>query len=128
MPPKTPNPSAPPHRRALLARADVRLFQCQVKDTKGRIRNVLVWQCGPDIFYSGTMEGLFDPQRRRKADQWLIEQIIEPPAYTALLTHRTGERYAKGGTAVFRDAGEIRSVAAPEGSDVNLDEDGIQAG
>ena len=70
-----------PGRRAdLLALADVRIFQADVIDSQSRRRNVIIWQCGTDVLYAGTMDALFDSQRRRGAPTWLKDQLVKLPA------------------------------------------------
>lgn len=67
-------------RRKVLASADVQLQQVQVVDSKGQIRSVVVWRCGPDILYAETMDGLFDVSRRHTAPKWLVEQLVSLPS------------------------------------------------
>ena len=69
----------PTARNQVLANADVRLFQTQVVDKTGKIRGVFVWQCGSDIFYASTMEGMFDEARRHPAPAWLVTGIEQLP-------------------------------------------------
>lgn len=122
--PQQKSQSKPPNRRALLARADVRFYQCLVIDSQYKKRNILVYHCGDDIFYSASMDGLFDPARRRPAPGWLKQQLLKPEPYTVLLTHRTNERYPEGPAET-----EISAVKQPRGSDdLDLDEDGVQQG
>lgn len=70
----------PTKRNAVLASAQVNLQQVQLVDKRGQIRSVIVWQCGPDVFYSNTMDGLFDVAQRKKAPDWLLEALTELPA------------------------------------------------
>lgn len=51
----------------------------QVVDKTGQIRSIVVWQCGPDMLYADSLDGLFDNTRRRKAPEWLTEQIRALP-------------------------------------------------
>ena len=67
-------------RREVVASADVAIRQVQVIDKKGETRALIVWKCGPDVLYSESMDGLFDSARRRRAPEWLIEQLNELPA------------------------------------------------
>jgi hypothetical protein len=68
-------------RRQVVAAADVLIQQVQVVDSKGQIRSVLVWQCGPDILVAETMDGLFDENRRSRAPKWLVDQLkVLPPS------------------------------------------------
>ena len=69
----------PTERNKVLASADVRIRQVQVVDKKGQIRSVIVWQCGPDVFYANNMDGLFDIAQRRKAPEWLLEALAALP-------------------------------------------------
>lgn len=80
----------PTERNKVLATADVRLQQVQVVDKKGQIRSVIVWQCGTDILYASTMDGLFDAAQRKSAPQWLID---------ALHTLPSSKQYAADGSA-----------------------------
>lgn len=80
--PITETPTAkfhPTQRNKVIAAADVRIRQVQLVDKKGQIRSVIVWQCGPDMFYSNNMDGLFDVAQRRRAPEWLIEALSELP-------------------------------------------------
>jgi len=70
----------PTQRNKVLASADVCIRQVQLVDKKGAIRSVIVWQCGPDMFYSNTMDGMFDVAQRRKAPEWLVEAIAQLPS------------------------------------------------
>ena len=65
----------PTERNKVLATADVLLQQVQVVDKKGQIRSVIVWQCGSDILYANSMDGLFDIAQRRQAPDWLKEEL-----------------------------------------------------
>jgi hypothetical protein len=70
----------PNERKKVLATADVAISQVQVVDKHGQIRSVVVWQCGTDILYANTIEGMFDPAQRRVAPDWLLEEIKALPA------------------------------------------------
>lgn len=70
----------PKHRRKVLAIADTLLQQIRVIDSKGAERNLCVYQCGPDIFYADTMDGIFDRDLRKIAPTWLVEQMAGVPA------------------------------------------------
>jgi hypothetical protein len=59
----------------VIATADVRLQQVQVIDKNGQSRSLVVWQCGPDVVYGDSLQGLFDATQRRKAPEWLVEQL-----------------------------------------------------
>jgi len=59
----------------VLATADVAIKQVQIIDKKGQVRSVVVWQCGSDVLYATTMDGLFDDSRRRVAPSWVVEQL-----------------------------------------------------
>lgn len=65
----------PTQRNKVLAAADVKLRQVQLVDKKGQIRSVVVWQCGTDVFYANNMDGMFDVAQRRKAPEWLLEEL-----------------------------------------------------
>jgi len=69
----------PTSRRKVIAIADVQIMQAQVVDSNGAVRGIVVWKCGPDTYWSETMDGLFDTGRRKKAPQWLLEQLAEVP-------------------------------------------------
>jgi hypothetical protein len=118
--------TTPPNRRALLARADVRIYQCLIIDSKYQRRNIVVWQCGDDVLYSSSMDGLFDPARRREAPEWLVKQVTKPEDFTVLLTHLKGEQYSGNGKAT--GAAAIKTVGGPDGGSLDLDEDGIAQG
>ena len=79
---------ATPTRLTLLARADVRLFQCVVIDQHHTKRNIAVYACGDDVFWAPTREGLFDPDRARRAPTWLREALAQPPAHTDVYDYR----------------------------------------
>lgn len=69
----------PNTRRQVVASADVSIRQVQVIDKVGRVRGIVVWQCGPDLFWSDTMDGMFDAARRKSAPPWLVEQLAALP-------------------------------------------------
>lgn len=69
----------PNSRRQVVAAADVAIRQVQVIDKVGRVRGIVVWQCGPDIYWADTMDGLFDVARRKSAPPWLVEQLTALP-------------------------------------------------
>lgn len=69
----------PTDRNKVIAAADVRLRQVQLVDKRGQIRSVIVWQCGPDVFYANNMDGLFDVAQRKKAPDWLLEELTALP-------------------------------------------------
>ena len=62
-------------RREVVASADVAIRQVQIVDKKGQVRALIVWQCGPDVLYSDSMDGLFDATRRKKAPEWVVDQL-----------------------------------------------------
>lgn len=62
-----------------MAAADVALQQVQVVDKQGQIRSIVTWQCGPDVLYADSLDGLMDNTRRRKAPEWLLEQLKALP-------------------------------------------------
>ena len=70
----------PTARNKVLATADVSIQQVQLVDKKGQIRSVVVWRCGPDVFYANNMDGMFDIAQRRRAPEWLLEALSELPA------------------------------------------------
>lgn len=69
----------PTARKKVMATADIRIQQVQIADKTGKIRRLLVWQCGPDVVYANTMDGLFDEQRRRAAPAWVVDQMKALP-------------------------------------------------
>lgn len=70
----------PTLRRQVIAIADADIKQVQVVDKDGEIRPIIVWICGPDMYWADNMDGLFDNARRKKAPDWLKEQIAALPA------------------------------------------------
>ena len=60
-----------------MASAEVAIRQVQVVDKKGAIRALIVWQCGPDILYADSMDGLFDASRRKRAPEWVVAQLTD---------------------------------------------------
>jgi len=62
-----------------VATADVSLQQVQVVDKQGQIRSIVLWRCGPDVLYSDSLDGLMDNTRRKKAPEWLLEQLKNLP-------------------------------------------------
>lgn len=70
----------PTARRQVIAIADVSMMQAQVVDKSGEIRAIAVWKCGPDVYWADTMDGLFDNARRKRAPEWLLEQLAAVPA------------------------------------------------
>jgi hypothetical protein len=69
----------PTARRQVIATADVVMMQVQIVDKNGEIRAIAVWRCGPDVYWAETMDGLFDNARRKKAPEWLLEQLDAVP-------------------------------------------------
>lgn len=80
-----------------MATADVALQQVQVVDKTGQVRSIVLWRCGPDVLYADSLDGLMDNTRRRKAPEWLLEQLKELPL----------ERQ-------FSFTGEVKGVSEPE--------------
>jgi len=70
----------PTSRRQVIATADVSMMQAQVVDKSGEVRAIVVWKCGPDVYWADTMDGLFDNARRKRAPEWLLEQLAAVPA------------------------------------------------
>ena len=66
-------------RREVVASADVAIRQVQIIDKRGQVRALIVWQCGPDVLYSDSMDGLFDATRRKKAPEWVVDQLTALP-------------------------------------------------
>ena len=66
-------------RRTVVATADVALQQVQVVDKQGQIRSIVLWRCGPDVLYADSLDGLMDNTRRKKAPEWLLEQLKKLP-------------------------------------------------
>jgi hypothetical protein len=69
----------PSARRQVIATADAQMMQVQVADKNGQIRAIIVWSCGPDMYWADTMDGIFDNARRKKAPEWLVEQVKNLP-------------------------------------------------
>lgn len=67
-------------RRTVVATADVAIQQVQVVDKSGQVRSIVVWRCGPDMLYADSLDGLMDNTRRKRAPEWLVEQIKSLPA------------------------------------------------
>lgn len=51
----------------------------QVVDKQGQIRSIVLWKCGPDVLYADSLDGLMDNTRRKKAPEWLLEQLEKLP-------------------------------------------------
>ena len=66
----------PTQRNKVLASADVKIQQVQLVDKRGQVRSVVVWQCGSDVFYANTMDGMFDTAQRKTAPAWLKEALV----------------------------------------------------
>lgn len=62
-----------------MATADVAIQQVQVVDKQGQIRSIVLWRCGPDVLYADSLDGLMDNTRRKKAPEWLLEQLKKLP-------------------------------------------------
>ena len=95
----------PDRRRELLVLADVRLFQARVIDKDGEETAIVIWQCGPDILVSRTMEGFFNGNGRVNAPRWLREQLESLPH---------NRRFHFDGSSYLHDharEGEMPSVA-----------------
>ena len=69
----------PTKKREVLAIADVMIKQVQLIDKTGLIRSVVMWQCGTDMLYATTMDGLFDEARRRPVPKWMVEKLRKVP-------------------------------------------------
>jgi hypothetical protein len=109
----------PTKRREVLASADVRIQQVQVVDKMGAMRSVVVWQCGTDIMFSETMDGLFDSARRYNAPDWLVKQLkLLPPSRRF---DYTGAAYGGGDGEARRPTLEV-APTLPEG----LEDDDIE--
>jgi len=67
-------------RREVIATADVSIRQVQVLDKNSQVRTLIVWQCGPDIMYADSMDGLFDLTRRKTAPSWVVDQLRALPS------------------------------------------------
>lgn len=102
-------------RRQVLSSADVALRQVQTIDNDGKESIAFVWICGPDVFLSETMDGMFDVNRRRRAPKWVVEQL------QALPTSRQFDYRGKG-KATLASVAET-PVAEEAMSTVEADED-----
>lgn len=91
--PKTPKFSN--QRRTVVATADVAIQQVQVVDKNGQVRSIVLWRCGPDILYADTLDGLFDNTRRKRAPEWLVDQLGKLPFERQF----DSSGYAKGASA-----------------------------
>lgn len=67
-------------RQMVIASAEAMLLQVQVIDSKGIEQAIVVWKCGPQMFYADSIDGLFDVARRKPAPEWLMKQMRELPA------------------------------------------------
>ena len=96
-----------------MATADVRLFQARVIDKRSELKSVVVWQCGPDVLYAGSMENFF-AGRVHNAPKWLREQLENLPPSRAF-----------DFLGNSRSSGETSDITVPRSAPVGdvLDED-----
>jgi hypothetical protein len=66
-------------RREVIAAADVSIQQVQVVGSDGQIRTLLVWKCGPDVFFADSLNGFFDPTGRKVLPEWARVQLDALP-------------------------------------------------
>lgn len=85
-------------RQEVVSLADVRLLQVQVIGTDGSQKNVLVYQCGTNVFWGTKMDDLFDVTKRKAAPEWLITGLAETPAERCF--RYDGKSYAELSTAL----------------------------
>ena len=97
-----------PNKLTLLARAEARIFQCVVIDQHLQKRNIAVYVCGSDVLWAPTREGLFDADRARRAPNWLIEQINNPPDHADVYD-------SQGNKLSRREKGGVVLEPAPKG-------------
>jgi hypothetical protein len=83
----------------VVAAADVAIQQVQVVDKQGQIRSIVVWRCGPDILYADSLDALMDSTRRKKAPEWLVQQITELPADRQFSADGTSKGSVPAGSA-----------------------------
>ena len=75
-------------RAEVRARAEVRMFQCVIYDSKSVKRVIAVVACGDDVKWAPTFFGLFDRNIAATAPKWLKDQILNLPAGIADLDFR----------------------------------------
>jgi hypothetical protein len=102
----------PTARRQVIATADAQMMQVQVADKNGQIRAIIVWACGPDMYWADTMDGIFDNARRKKAPDWLVEQVKDLPL--------DRQFYADGTKKTEAVAAEIGAGHVPSDADTDL--------
>ena len=78
----------------MVATADVAIQQVQVVDKQGQIRSIVLWRCGPDVLYADSLDGLMDNARRKKAPEWLVQQLAELPPERQFLSDGTTKAVA----------------------------------
>jgi len=105
----------PTARRKVVAAADVSIRQVQVVDKNGQVRSIIVYQCGPDVMYAATLDGMFDVERRKKAPKWLLEQLNGLPNDRCFNANGTPKA---GGTATPE---KVEVFAGSLGIDDDLD-------
>ena len=66
-------------RQVVLASAEVELLQVQVIGTDGEEKAVLVYRCGPDMFWGKSMDDVFNLERRKIAPDWLRKGLDSLP-------------------------------------------------
>ena len=64
-----------PQNRRLLGIAEARLMQAQIIGSDFQKKNIILYQCGPSLFYADKLDGIFDINRRKKAPKWLVDQL-----------------------------------------------------
>ena len=110
----------PTIRRKVVAAADVYLRQVQIVDSEGRIRSMIVWQCGSDAICADTLSALGDPERAKAVPPWMAEQLAALPA-SSRFNWDGGCYDKKGATPVAKLASSTPGpVSAKSGADDDL--------
>lgn len=106
--------TAPPQhngrRQTVLASAQVGLYQVQLIGADGAEKAVLVYQCGPNVFWGKSMDDIFSVERRKVAPDWLRKGLAELPAT---------RQFLPDGTPVLvepaEEAAPVETRSAPSG-------------
>lgn len=111
----------PGRRNQVLAAADAEIRQVQIIDQHSRERQILVYRCGPDVFYATTMDRLFDIERRRKAPDWLVEGLDALPDTVRFRADGTSYAAMSGASAKKERPAEKK----PTNDDLVFDDDDV---
>lgn len=89
-------------------------YQVTLLDKNSQMITVVAWICGPDIFYSRSMDGLFDVNRRKSAPKWMRDQLQVLPK---------NQWYDCFGKPLHAGAKPMPVPSKPSSGEANLDDE-----